>query len=198
MHIKYILSDLDGVIRKFPYERDEAIEERLGFSRGALYKTAFEKSLLSRAVLGQITDDVWREEITAQLAKNYGQEKAAAAVQEWGDFPGLVDEEYLGFLVHRFPHTPIVVLTNGTSRLKDDLAKLGLEKRFHRVFSSSEIGVSKPDKKIFQHVVEKLGCKPGEVLFIDDSLSHIESAQELGMHVHHYRSLAELKNELRA
>jgi HAD superfamily hydrolase (TIGR01549 family) len=128
----------------------------LGLSKGVLYKTAFEKSLLSKAVLGQISDDVWRDEITRELAKSYGTEKAAAAAQEWEDFPGLVNEPYLEFLVHRLPHSPIVILTNGTFRLKSDLSKLGLEKRFHRIVSSSEIGVSKPDKKVYQHVIEKL------------------------------------------
>jgi len=84
-------------------------------------------------------------------------------------------------------------LTNGTSRLQSDLTKLGIENRFYKIFNSAEIGVCKPDVKVYQYVIEKLACKPSDILFIDDSLSHIQAAQELGIQVHHYRSLEEFE-----
>lgn len=42
-------------------------------------------------------------------------------------------------------------------------------------------------------VVDKLGCNPNDILFIDDSLSHVQAAEELGILTHHYRSLEEFE-----
>lgn len=74
------------------------------------------------------------------------------------------------------------------------LTKLGIENRFFKIFNSAEIGVCKPDKKLYQHVVASLQCNPSEVLFIDVSLPHVEAARELGMITHHYRSFEEFQN----
>lgn len=192
--IKYLLSDLDGLIRHFPSERDQEIEQRCGLSEGILLRTAFEKSLLARVVTGKISDEVWRSEIADALATLCSPELAAQAVGDWSVFPGEVDHLYLEYLKLQFPDLPIAILTNGTSRLHRDLAALGIADRFFQIFNSAEIGVCKPDPKVFNHVVEALDCAPGEIFFIDDSLSHVNSAKEIGMVAHHYRSLEVFKN----
>jgi HAD superfamily hydrolase (TIGR01509 family) len=50
--------------------------------------------------------------------------------------------------------------------------------------------------KIFEYVIRALGCEASEILFIDDSLSHILAAQKVGMISHHYKSLENFKNYL--
>lgn len=189
--IKYLLSDLDGVIRHFSSERDQEIERRYGLSQGILLGTAFEKNLLTRAITGKITDEAWRSEITAALAKLYSSELAEQAVSDWSAFPGKVDHVYLDYLKVKFVDVPFAILTNGTSRLHRDLATLGIADRFFKIFNSAEIGFCKPDPKVFSHVVEALECDPKEIFFIDDSLSHVDAAKELGIVAHHYRSFEE-------
>lgn len=194
--IKFLLSDLDGVIRYFSAERDQEIERRFGLTQGILLGTAFEKNLLTRAITGKISDEVWRAEITAILAKVCSPELAVQAVGNWSEFPGKVDHRYLDYLKDQFPHLSIAVLTNGTSRLHRDIATLGIADCFFRIFNSAEIGFCKPDPKVFNHVVEALGCEPEEIFFIDDSLSHVDAAKKLGMVAHHYRSFEEFKESM--
>jgi putative hydrolase of the HAD superfamily len=194
MKIKYLLSDLDGVIRVYPPERAASIEQKHGLQAGAIFSNAFEKTLLSQAVCGHITDEAWRSEIAKSLSKVCDDKIATAAISEWSDFSGVVDHRYLGHVESKFSGIPVAVLTNGTSRLKGDLAKLGIENRFFRIFNSAEIGVCKPDRKIYQHVISSLGCKSSEILFIDDSLSHVETAHECGMATYHYRSFEDFQN----
>lgn len=194
--IKYLLSDLDGVIRHFSSERDQEIERRCGFSQGILLGTAFEKDRLTRAITGKITDEVWRSEITTALTKLYSSELAAQAVADWSAFPGKVDFHYLDYLKKKFVGVPVAVLTNGTSRLHQDLKTLGIQDGFFKIFNSAEIGFCKPERRVFDHVVEVLGCKPSEIFFIDDSLSHVNTAKEVGLITHHYRSLEEFKKSL--
>lgn len=194
MKLKFLLSDLDGVIRTFPTERVTAIETKWNLPLGSIFLAAFEKTLLTKAVCGFITDEEWRLEISCSLAKVCGDELATAVVCEWSDFLGNVDHRYLEYIESKLFGLPIAVLTNGTSRLSSDLTKLGIENRFFRIFNSAEIGVCKPNLKIYRQVVENLGCHPSEVLFIDDSVSHVEAARELGMIAYHYRSFEEFRN----
>ncbi len=49
MKIKFLLSDLDGVIRMYPPERAAFIEQKYGFQAGAIFSNAFEKALLTKA-----------------------------------------------------------------------------------------------------------------------------------------------------
>lgn len=189
MKIKYLLSDLDGVIRKYPQSRDQAIEKKFGLIEGAIFSAAFKGPHLEDAVCGRISDEHWREEIKKALAKLYAEEQVNAALNEWSDFSGILDHEYLQFLENNFSNTPIAILTNGTTRLKTDLAKLGLDSPTYRIFNSAEIGTCKPKKEIYLYVLESLKVKPSEILFIDDSLSHIKAAEVLGFQTHHYTTL---------
>lgn len=193
---KYVLSDLDGVIRHFPVGRLRAAEMRNGLPEGAVLQTAFEKELLHKAICGAITDEAWRREVLKNLAKKFGAKAATAVVEDWQCFSGQVDERYLEYLESVFLSVPVVVLTNGTTRLRQDLTTLKLEKRFLEVVNSADLGFCKPDKRIFKHVLELLGCKAFEILFIDDSITHVQSAREIGMTGHHYISLDGLKEAL--
>ena len=195
MKIRFLLSDLDGVIRKYPQSRDLAIENKFGLPSGSIFSAAFRNSFLEEAVCGRITDEAWRIEVQKQLSKLCSESIAKQAINEWSDFSGQVDHDYLNYIDQRFSGIPLAVLTNGTSRLKIDLIKIGLENRFSHVFNSAEIGVCKPSKEIYLHVLDSLGCVASEVLFVDDSVSHVQAAHEIGFKTHHYRSLEQFAAE---
>ena len=52
---------------------------------------------------------------------------------------------------------------------------------FDKVYFSHRIGLRKPDKEIFEYVLNDNGFKAVDTLFIDDSLQHIEAAKTLGI-----------------
>ena len=49
------------------------------------------------------------------------------------------------------------------------------------VLYSFEIAVSKPDRKAYEIMIEKLGVKPEECMFVDDSPENLVPAKALGM-----------------
>lgn len=51
---------------------------------------------------------------------------------------------------------------------------------FDGMVTSYEAGCCKPDPRIFDYVVEKLGIKPEETLFFDDSEANIDAARKQG------------------
>lgn len=58
---------------------------------------------------------------------------------------------------------------------------MGLGKKFTRLFSSHELGVAKPHESFFLKILDHIHLTPSEVLFIDDTALHVQSAMHLGM-----------------
>lgn len=52
---------------------------------------------------------------------------------------------------------------------------------FDLYINSAVVGIKKPDPKIYLLTCKRLGVKPEECLFMDDSLENIESAKKLEM-----------------
>ena len=65
----------------------------------------------------------------------------------------------------------------------EQFAKAGIDPSdcFDRLFLSYELGIAKPDWRIFHHVLETTGSLAEETLFLDDSSDNIRAAQELGI-----------------
>ena len=59
--------------------------------------------------------------------------------------------------------------------------KWGFLKYFDELILSHEVHMTKPDKKIFEYTIEKAGCKPEEIVFIDDGINNVRAARELGI-----------------
>ncbi|MFI3241486.1 MAG: HAD-IA family hydrolase [Alphaproteobacteria bacterium] len=47
------------------------------------------------------------------------------------------------------------------------------------IFRSGEIGLLKPDEKIYKFLIEKLNCKPEEIIFVDNEEKNVIAAQKL-------------------
>jgi glucose-1-phosphatase len=59
---------------------------------------------------------------------------------------------------------------------------MGLGDAFEHRFVSHLIGKLKPDRAVFEHVVDSLGCMPHQVLFLDDNKLNTDAAKDFGMH----------------
>ncbi|MGG7663237.1 HAD family hydrolase [Dyadobacter sp. BHUBP1] len=60
-----------------------------------------------------------------------------------------------------------------------------LEDLFETVFLSYEMGLMKPDPRIYQEVLNEAGLKAEETLFLDDNADNIRSASQLGIETIH-------------
>lgn len=68
---------------------------------------------------------------------------------------------------------------------------------FDSVTLSGEVGMIKPDPRIFIHVLEQLGRSPEACLFIDDNPANIASARGLGIPSIQFQSAHQLEKDLR-
>jgi HAD superfamily hydrolase (TIGR01509 family) len=61
---------------------------------------------------------------------------------------------------------------------------------------SGDAGITKPDKRIYQMLLERIGRPAAECIFIDDSEENVVAAEELGIRAILYRSPEQLSREL--
>ena len=52
--------------------------------------------------------------------------------------------------------------------------------------NSSELGVTKPSTAYFEAALHRAGVQASEALFVDDSLTNVQAAIEVGMLAHHF------------
>ncbi len=66
--------------------------------------------------------------------------------------------------------------------IRTEFEKDGHDRSFYfdGIVTSFEANSLKPEEKIFRHASEKLGIKPVETLFLDDSQANLDSASRLG------------------
>lgn len=63
---------------------------------------------------------------------------------------------------------------------------------------SYEIGVLKPDPRIYQAGIERAGCRAEECFFADDVAAYVEGARAAGMKAVQFQSAAQLEHDLAA
>ena len=63
---------------------------------------------------------------------------------------------------------------------------------------SGHVGVAKPDRRIYEILIERAGARPHELVFVDDSLMNVRGAEAAGMAAIHYRPGVDLERELGA
>jgi putative hydrolase of the HAD superfamily len=73
----------------------------------------------------------------------------------------------------------------GTNQSRRRAAYMRTELGYDEVFDvscySAELGVAKPDPAYFTRAAELIGAAPEQVLFVDDTLPNVTSAQSVGM-----------------
>ena len=61
---------------------------------------------------------------------------------------------------------------------------------------SGHVGVVKPDPRIYEILFERVGRRPSELLFVDDSAANVRASESLGMPAIHFRPGIDLESEL--
>jgi putative hydrolase of the HAD superfamily len=191
-----LLCDLDGVLRLWPKAHLDSAEQVVGLPPGSIRSVAFGPDLLTPAVTGRLSDEAWRQAITDRLQAAYPGIDVARAVAIWSAPIGEVNTSVRDLLRRR--RVPVALVTNATSRLTQDLARLGLDAEVDYVINSSEIRVAKPEWGIFAAALNTIGLPAKEgVLFVDDHPGHVAAAESFGIFGHHFQNAERLEAALR-
>ncbi|MEV8597823.1 HAD-IA family hydrolase [Streptomyces sp. NPDC052012] len=135
--------------------------------------------------------------MAADLANSCGsKERARAAVAAWSELLPLVDQELVDLLTRVRDVASVALVSNGTTRLEQDLARQGIDSLAHTVVNTARIGVAKPDPRVYRIAAERVGATAERCLFIDDTEANVTAARDAGMAGLHYRDLDDLRMTL--
>jgi putative hydrolase of the HAD superfamily len=125
--------------------------------------------------------------------RNYLRETAgivgddAALDQAWnallvGVIPGRTDD------LERLARNYRLILLSNTNIIHQEAIKeecIPLFGMFERIFFSFDMGMRKPDPKIYMAALEKMGMDPSESVFVDDNLENVNGSILAGLKGHY-------------
>jgi len=189
MLIDTVLCDVGDVIIMFDRVVAATIESRHGLEPGSLLQNVLKSPEGKLAMVGEIDQKCWRR----AMARKLGDE----AVAEWLDYHGDVNHQVIALLKEiRSQGVHLVLLSNATTRLWDDLAFHDLGSLADAVFCSADIGRAKPNPDSYRYAARHGGFCLDRALYVDDTSSWVAAAARLGMHGHVFESAGILRRDL--
>jgi epoxide hydrolase-like predicted phosphatase len=195
MTIEAIIWDFGGVLvrtkNRTPRER---LAARVGMTYDELYKLIFNSQSSRQATLGEIsTQEHWN---TIKKTLNLPPEESPKVPKEfWGG--DSLDEDLMEYIRNSRSHHTIALLSNAWDDLRQTLIEeWGIIDAFDHVIISSEVGLAKPDPRIFRLALERVGAEPKEAVFVDDFIENVEAARDVGMHAIHFQNSQQALEEL--
>ncbi len=93
-----------------------------------------------------------------------------------------VNNELLDFILANKDKYVYGVITNNYKEAEEVILKKYQVPKFYTIFvSSADIGVLKPDRKIYEFVLKRVNLPADQCLFIDDSVENVDGAKSVGM-----------------
>jgi epoxide hydrolase-like predicted phosphatase len=169
-------------------------EDELGLEPGTINSIMFDSEAWQEALVGRKTVEEFWYEIGPELGLSSGDVVDAFRHRYHAD--EAINEGVLD-LIHRLhANYKLAVLSNSPPGLAQWLADWKVLNFFDVVFCSGDEGIAKPDPTAFELTLERLGVKPDEAVFVDDTREHVEAAQELGLQGILFKTAEALDKEL--
>lgn len=192
-----VLCDFDGVLKFQDFDHQAQIEHAYGLQAGTVAAIASEPALIVPAMTGLITREEWMASTIPALTGLVGSaERARKLTAEWVAARTWIDEKAMALLRRVRARVPVVLVSNATSELADHLRELGIADAFTHIVSSYDVGVAKPDRRIYEIAAERAAVPADRCFYIDDRSENVEAAMALGMTGVPYGGYADLRSAL--
>ena len=187
-----LLFDLGGVLMDFA-----GFDELARFIPGAPDRSEIRERWIrsgsvQRFERGEITPEQFADSVIEELQIDLSPPDFLTNFVEWarGPYPGALS--LLRSLRNNFR---IAALSN-SNELHTPLHRRRFEDAIDTFYFSDEIGVVKPDRGIFEHVIDDLDVPPKRIAFFDDTPVNVEAAREAGIEAYGVDGLPALKARL--
>jgi putative hydrolase of the HAD superfamily len=179
MRVRAVLVDFGGVLMRTEDKRPRSHQaERLGMTSRDLEKIVFESDSSIKASCGEITEEAHWQAVAKELGVSREEGEKIIAEFFSGD---RWDLTLLDFLRSLHPERKVGLISNGWSGLRAIISGRNFEDVFDEMIISAEVGLVKPDPRIYRLALDRLGVNPGESVFVDDMLINVEAARSIGM-----------------
>ena len=187
--IKNIVFDLGGVI--FRIDKNQAIKRfnEVGFDDAAAYLDSFTQvGIFGDLESGRIDAEQFRCQLSELAGKQLTLDDCAYGWQGYmAELPQrnldkLIELRQRGFRLSLLSNTNPFMMQWARSDAFDGRGH-GLDYYFDALYLSYEMGVMKPDSRIFEMMLQGEKAEPQETVFIDDSAHNTQAAAAMGIHV---------------
>lgn len=182
--IDNVFFDLGSVLINLDKNRCIQSFSKLGIKNiENLIENSFKKGMFYQIEKGEISSEIFRDEIRKFSDTNLKDEEIDAA---WNDFLLDIPEKTLKLLQFLQKKRRIFLLSN-TNKIHFDFIdeKYLLSRYFELCFLSYELKEAKPDDGIFEKVLKLSKVDPERSLFIDDNLQNLQTADKFGFKTYH-------------
>ena len=193
--IRAVIFDFGGVLVRTENERlRRDWEQKLNITQGELANLIFESDISVKATLGLATESAIWENLAKKL--DIDSDKLAELRSDFWKNDNL-DEILVQYVLSLRDRYTTCILSNAWTdarRLFIDI--FHLDRVFDKMFISAEIGLAKPDQRIYEYVASALKIRTGEIIFVDDNSENIAGANNAGMHAIQFFETRKLLEEL--
>ena len=178
--IKAILFDMGNVLIFFDAKRSsKAFSEAVGVPEDKIWQTFFISELERSYTRGEISSEEFYRRVVEHFPKKID---FATFAKLWNDI-FTQNHEMEELLKKLKKHYLLYMISNTNDLHFEHICKhFSITGHFNGYFPSHVVGHRKPDKAMFEHVLEEIKLRPDETVFIDDIAEFVESAKRLGIH----------------
>jgi putative hydrolase of the HAD superfamily len=184
--IRLIISDFGGVICSFDYRIFcERLALRTGRTGEQVFGAAFGHHLQADFETGRLSGREYHRAVMARLQSDLPYE-------EFGPMYGDIFTEIpatCGLLRRLHTRYPLYLLSDTNEihfgYVRETVEVLSL---FGEFILSYQVGVMKPDPRIYQEALRRSGLPPEACVFVDDRPANVEGAARVGIHAVRFES----------
>lgn len=184
---KNLIFDIGDVIVDIDFSITIAAFQKLAtvdFSEIISYST--QHHLFDQLETGKLTAQQFRNELKAFLKPGITDEEIDAA---WNsilvDYPEpkfkLLKELKLRYKTFALSNTNEIHVATFNRAVKEKFGAKDFESFFHRAYYSNQIGFRKPQKEMYECILQKENLNPSDTFFVDDKAENVEAANNLGI-----------------
>ena len=202
MTIRAVVFDIGGVLEitqdLSPTRSQDSItrswETRLGLPAGEI------DVRMRDAWIGGSIGTVTLDEVHQALRDRVGldeEQLAAFMADMWREYLGTANTELIQYARGLRPRYRTGVLSNSfVGAREQEQRAYGFADLVDEMIYSHECGMSKPDPRIYALTCERLGVRPQETVFLDDSEMCVTGARDAGWHAVLYTDNATVIDEI--
>jgi epoxide hydrolase-like predicted phosphatase len=182
MTARAVVFDIGGVLELPADTRlDGRWEQRLSLAPGEFFERLGRSGLGKAANLGQVSE----AEFATGLAELYGLDRRTTDElldDLWDWYVGELNTEMARYFQRLRPRYRTAILSNAAAGgRRQEQARYGFDEMADLLVYSYEVGMEKPDRRIYLLTCQRLGVHPGEAVFLDDVEANVVAAREVGM-----------------
>jgi len=138
--------------------------------------------------LNEISDDAFYDHLLTELNLPL---EMKAIIRKFVVDDFYVDQEMLTLVRELRKSCTTALLTNFPAHVHDFMKRSWhMDGAFDHIIVSADVGLIKPDPRIYQLSLERVGCQAHETVFIDDRKINVDAAQALGIKCIFFKSKA--------